>query len=165
MPESLPLLRSNQWARWVLVAGLIGLLFYVGVYDEKVFTWLTTASQRLLHLLGLDAWAQRLQQGTSGQVTTRSLPAMLLYGLSYTGICFGILTLLLPRPALRTALGLYGLVFALSALLLLGGKLAGDLPWAYQLGRRLIDFIVSPLPLIVLVPLLRWQHSPPQGQQ
>ena len=145
--------------RWLLAVFLVGLLFCLGTYDEAVFAWLTDACQHALRAVGLDTWAGRIQQGTSGQVTTRSLPAMLLYGLGYTSICLGILALLLPPPASRTALGLYALVFVLSALLLLGGKLAGDVAWAYQLGRRLIDFIVSPLPLIVLLPLLGWQYS------
>jgi hypothetical protein len=157
--------RSGQVARIILVLVLIGLLFYLGTYDEAVFAWLTTSCQQAIHALGLDALAQHVQQGTSGQVTARSLPAMLLYSFSYTGICLAILALLLPPPARRTALALYGLVFGLSAVLLLGAKLAGDVAWAYRLGRRLIDFIVSPLPLIVLLPLLRWQYSGNQSKK
>lgn len=165
MAEFLLSSRPGRATRWLLAALLVALLFCLGTYDEVVFAWLTKACRHTLHALGLDAWAGRIQQGTSGQVTTRSLPAMLLYGLGYTGICLAILALLLPPPARRTALGLYTLVFALSALLLAGGKLAGDVAWAYQLGRRLIDFIVSPLPLIVLLPLLGWQYSPSQARQ
>lgn len=159
MAELFLLPRSGRAVRVALVLVLLGLLFCLGTYDEAVFAWLTAACQRVLHALGLDALAQRVQQGTSGQVTTRSLPAMLLYGLGYTAVCLAILALLLPLPAWRPALALYALVFGLSALLVLGGKLAGDVAWAYQLGRRLIEFIVSPLPLIVLLPLLRWQYS------
>ena len=144
----------------MLALALLLLLFYIGTYDEAVFAWLTTTNQKALHALGLDALAQRVQQSTSGQVTHRNLFAMLVYGLGYTGICLTILALLLPPPARRTALALYALVFALSTLLIVGGKLAGDVAWAYQLGRRLIDFIVSPLPLIVLLPLLRWHYAP-----
>ncbi|OON66775.1 hypothetical protein B0919_21500 [Hymenobacter sp. CRA2] len=134
-------------------------MFWVGTYDETVFAGLTHGWQRVLTALGLADWAQRVQQGTSHQVTTRSLPAMLTYGLLYTGACLTLIWLLTARrQALRTAVLIYGSVFAASALLLIGGKLAGDAQWAYQLGRRLIDFIVSPLPVIALVPLLRWQR-------
>ncbi|RAK68343.1 hypothetical protein DLM85_09990 [Hymenobacter edaphi] len=147
--------------RLPLTALLAALLFWAGTYDVTVFAWLTAGWQRLLAAVGLSGLAQRIQQGISGDVTTRSLPAMLTYGLAYTGVCLLILALLIPRRALRTAGGLYLGVFALSALLLLGGKAAGDVRWAYQLGRRLIDFIVSPLPVIALVPLLRWHYAQP----
>ncbi|GAB3830634.1 XrtX-associated membrane protein [Hymenobacter jeollabukensis] len=148
--------------RLPLAALLAALLFWAGTYDVAVFAWLTAGWQRLLEAIGLSPLAQRIQQGISGDVTTRSLPAMLTYGLAYTSICLLILALLIPRRAMRTAAGLYLGVFALSALLLLGGKAAGDVRWAYQLGRRLIDFIVSPLPVIALVPLLRWHYAPPR---
>ncbi|MCC3159927.1 hypothetical protein LJ737_21995 [Hymenobacter sp. 15J16-1T3B] len=155
--------RALPWGTRLLLAGLLAaLLFWVGTYDVTVFTWLTAGWQRILAAIGLSDLVQHIQQGISGQVTTRSLPAMLTYGLAYTGICLLILALLVPRRAVRTALGLYLAVFALSALLLLGGKLAGDVAWAYQLGRRLIDFIVSPLPVIALVPLLRWHYAAAQ---
>lgn len=145
--------------RLTLAAALAALLFWVGTYDAIVFEWLTSGWQRILQTFGLHGLAQRIQQGTSGQITTRSLPAMLTYGLFYTSVCLLILALLIPRRALRTAGLLYVGVFVISALLLLGGKAAGDVQWAYQLGRRLIDFIVSPLPVVALVPLLRWQHA------
>jgi hypothetical protein len=147
--------------RLLLAALLVGLLFYVGTYDEPVFAWLTDAWQRLLHALGLGELAGRIQQGTSGQITKRSLPAMLTYGLAYSAVCLLILWLLVPRRALRLAFGLYGGIFAASALLLLLGKAAGDVPWLYKLGRQLIDFIVSPLPVAALVPLLRWYYANP----
>ena len=159
-PSELPHRRTLPWSLRLLLAALLAaLLFWTGTYDETVFAWLTAGWQRVLAAIGLNELAQRIQQGTSGQVTTRSVPAMLTYGLAYTGTCLLILALLVPRQALRTALGLYLGVFALSALLLLGGKAAGDVQWAYKLGRRLIDFIVSPLPVIALVPLLRWQFG------
>lgn len=138
---------------------LAGLLFWAGTFDTTVFAFLTRFWANALSLLGLADTARWVQSGISGQVTTRSLPAMLSYGLLYTSTCLLLLRLLLPQPgALRLALLLYATVFAASTALVLGGKLGGDIVWAYQLGRRLIDFIVSPLPVIVLLPLLYWYY-------
>jgi hypothetical protein len=145
----------------LLAALLLVLLFWVGTYDEPVFAWLSRAWQDLLGALGLDGLAARLQQGTSGHVTKRSLPAVLTYSLAYTSICLVIIALLVPPRAWRTALLVYGGVFAASAVLVLIGKAAGDVVWLYKLGRQLIDFIVSPLPMAALVPLLRWHYAPP----
>lgn len=150
------------WGRAVAVGALVGLLFWAGVYDETVFAGLNAAWQKILAALGLTTQLAALQRGVSGQVTKRSLPTMLTYGLLYTGTCLLLLRLILPRGGhrMRQALALYALVFVVCAALLLGGKLAGDVPWTYRLGRRLIDFIVSPLPVVVLVPLLYWQSRP-----
>ncbi|MCC2547243.1 hypothetical protein LJY25_12365 [Hymenobacter sp. BT175] len=138
------------------IAGLIVLVYCLGIYAEEVFAGLTSLWQTILRGLGLDETLSAVQQGVSGQVTTRSLPAMLSYGLLYTACCLALLGLLLGSVRrLKAALLLYAAVFGACTLLVVGGKLGGDVRWAYQLGRRLIDFIVSPLPVIVLAPLLR----------
>ncbi|MBC8085351.1 MAG: hypothetical protein H7Z21_19305 [Hymenobacter sp.] len=154
---------AARLGRVAAVAGLVALLFWAGVYDETVFAALNAGWHKLLTTLGLTGQLAAVQRGISGQVTKRSLPTMVSYSLLYTSVCLLLLRLLLPRGGhrMRRALGLYAAVFVVCGLLLLGGKLAGDVPWAYRLGRRLIDFIVSPLPVIVLVPLLRW-YAPPK---
>jgi hypothetical protein len=96
-------------------------------------------------------------QAVSGLITTRILPAVLTYSLLYTSACLGLLCAALYDTArMWVVLRLYAAVFGTCAVLLLGGKLLGDASWAYQLSCRLIDFIVSPLPVTILVPLLRW---------
>jgi len=139
---------------------LIALLFWVGVYDEPVFTFLTASWHKLFSAVGVADRLSVVQQGVSGEVTKRSLPAVFTYALLYTSVCLLLLRLLLPAHRRRLVLTLYGVVFCCCAVLLLAGKLSGVV-WPYQLGRRLIDFIVSPLPIIVLVPLLRWYAPGP----
>ncbi len=140
---------------------LVAALFLLGQYDNPVFAALTAGWHALFTALGLETLAQRLQSGVSGQVTTRSLPAMLSYGLLYSGCCLLLLALVLRTAArMRMVILLYAAVFGACVLLLLGGKLAGDVTWSYRLGRRLIEFIVSPLPVVMLVPLL-WRYQPP----
>lgn len=142
-------------ARWLLAAGLALALFMVGMQSDAVFAALTRAWQALFDLVGLGATAARLQQGTSGLVTTRSLPAMGTYSLLYVGGCLLLLHVLLrdgrrTRWAAQVYLGLLGLY----VLLLVVGRLGGNVPLAYKLGRRIIDFTISPLPVMILLPVL-----------
>ena len=142
--------------RTVAVSGLVAVLFWAGIYDEAVFNALNAGWQKLLTSLGLAEQLAAVQRGISTQVTKRSLPTMFTYGLLYTSTCLLLLRFLLPPGGhrMRRVVALYAVVFVACGLLLAGGKLAGDVPWAYRLARRLIDFIVSPLPVVVLLPLL-----------
>ena len=135
---------------------LVAVLFWAGVYDESVFALLTSAWRNLLTALGAADLLAAMQQSVSGEVTKRSLPVVATYAMAYTGVCLLLLRLLVPAGRMRLVLLLYLAVFGCCAVLLVAGKLTGGVPWIYQLSRRLIDFIVSPLPVLVLVILLRW---------
>lgn len=142
-------------ARWLLAGLLAAVLFLAGTESEAVFAALTRAWQAVLSWLGLAAVLSRWQQGTSQLVTTRSLPAMATYSLLYAGISLLLLHVLLrdsrrTRWAAQLYLGLLGLYLALVVV----GRLGGHLAWAYHAGRRIIDFIVSPLPVMILLPVL-----------
>lgn len=141
-------------ARWLLAGALALALFLLGMQSDAVFVALTRAWQALFDLAGLGALAARWQQGTSGLVTTRSLPAMGTYSLLFVGNCLLLLHVLLrdnrrTRWAAQVYLGLLGLY----VLLLVVGRL-GNVPLAYRLGRRIIDFTISPLPVMILLPVL-----------
>lgn len=142
-------------ARWLLAGLLVLVIFAAGMESEAIFATLTRAWQRILELLGLGAVLARWQHGTSNLVTTRSLPAMATYSLAYVGLCLLLLHVLLrdsrrTRWAAQVYLGLLGLY----VVLMLGGRLAGNLPWVLKLSRRIIDFVVSPLPAMILLPVL-----------
>lgn len=140
--------------RYAAIAGLVVVLFLLGMNSGPVYQFLTDIWAAVLPA-GL---ADSLRQGTSTLVTKKSLPAMLTYGIFYCSLCLLLIGLLLGTwRRLGLALTAYWLVFGTCALLLLLGKL-GHLDWAYQLARRLIDMVVSPLPVIILVPLLHWQR-------
>lgn len=140
--------------RYAAIIGLVVVLFLVGMNSGPVYEALTAAWAAVLPA----SLAESLRQGTSTLVTKKSLPAMLTYGLFYTSLCLLLIGLLLGTwRRLGLALTAYWLVFGACALLLLLGKI-GHLDWAYQLARRLIDMVVSPLPVIILVPLLHWQR-------
>jgi len=141
--------------RWLLAGLLAGALFWVGMESEVVFGVLTRGWQAVFSLLGQGNALAQMQQGTSHLVTTRSLPAMATYGLLYVAACLLLLHVLLrdgrrTRWAAQVYLGLLGLC----VLLLVVGRLGGNIAWAYKLGRRIIDFVISPLPVMILLPLL-----------
>lgn len=141
--------------RWALAAALALVLFVVGMESDTIFASLTRSWQVVFNLVGLGTLLARLQQGTSHLVTTRSLPAMGTYSLLYVGGCLLLLHVLL-RDGRRTrwAAQLYLGLLALYVLLMVGGRLGGNAEWAFKLSRRIIDFIVSPLPVMLLLPLL-----------
>jgi hypothetical protein len=135
---------------------LVLVLFYFGIHSDTVLTIIDQLWQRLLGVLGVAGHGAG-PQGISSLVTKRSLVSVGTYSVLYTGMCLLLLALALRHARrIRLAFLLYGAVFVACAALVLVGKLAGDAAWAYKLARRLIDFIVSPLPVIILVPLLRW---------
>ncbi|QKG56344.1 hypothetical protein GKZ68_06645 [Hymenobacter sp. BRD128] len=142
-------------ARWLLAAALVLVLFLLGIESDTVFAALTRAWQTLFELAGLGSWLARMQHGTSSLVTTRSLPAVVTYSLLYVGLCLLLLHVLLrdgqrTRWAAQVYLGLLGLYI----ILMLVGRLGGNASGVYNLGRRIIDFIVSPLPVMILLPVL-----------
>ena len=142
-------------ARWCLAVVLALVLFMVGVESDAIFAALTRGWQALFNLVGLGDTLARLQQGTSHLVTTRSLPAMGTYSLLYVGGCLLLLHVLL-RDGRRTRwiAQLYLGLLVLYVLLMVGGRLGGNAEWAFRLSRRIIDFTVSPLPVMMLLPLL-----------
>ena len=148
---ALPLTAS----RLAVAVGLVALIFGVGMASDAVFAALTRGWQSVFEAVGLGRFLVRLQQDTSTQVTTRSLPAMVTYSLLYVAGCLLLVHVLL-RSARRTwwAGQLYLGLLGLCALLLVVAKVGGNITWAYKLGRRIIDFVVSPLPVMLLVPLL-----------
>lgn len=172
MPESASLPPSaattGNWGHRAAIVALGLLLLLAGVYDELAFAVLDRGWLALLSALHLAGPAAALQAGIHQQVTHRALLPGLSYAALYVGSCLLLLRLLLPRlAAWRLALRLYGGVGLAYLLLLLVGKVGGDLSWAYRLSRHLLDFLVSPLPVLALVVLLRGSRpaGAPAGEQ
>lgn len=150
-----------RWGRWALVGGLIGLLLVLGVYDEPIHAVLTSAWLKGLAAVGLREKVAALQQGISGSIVKRLLPAVATYAACYLAVCLLLLRLLLPAPAQwRVVLQLYAGILAIYVVLVLVGKLAGDAAWAFRLSRHLLDFVVSPLPVAALYVLMKTGFGP-----
>lgn len=158
MPSaSFSLPATRRWA----AAGLIVLLLLIGTYDEQMFTFLTSAWQKLLAIIGLDRQATALQSGINGGITKRFLPAVATYAALYLAICLLLLRVLFPaRGQWHLVLQVYaGIAAAYIGLVLMAG-VAGNIPWAYLLSRQILDFMVSPLPVVGLCVLLRAGFGP-----
>lgn len=141
--------------RWLLAATLVALLLALGSSSEPLFAWLTRSWQAFFAEIGLGGWLQAVQPGASSEVARRSLPAVLSYAGLYLGISLLILRVLAPGPAQWwLAVRLYAAGALLYALLLLAGRLGGHAVPLYRAARHLIDFLVSPLPVMLLAVLL-----------
>ena len=145
----------NRWLRWPLVFLLLVLLVLLGAYDAQLLRALSKGWQLVLNGLHLNGAAAALRPGSEQQGPHRpSLAGSSYIGL-YLGGCLLLLRLLLPQPRQwRTALRVYGGIAFAYFLLLLISKL-GSWAWAYYLSQDLLHFLVSPLPVLALVALLR----------
>ena len=154
--------------RWLMVAVLVLALLLIGVFDEALLTFLTVGWQKALAAMGLQRYAESLQEGINGGITKRLLPAVATYAGLYLVLCLLLLRVLLPTPGQwRLVLLVYaGIVCAYVAIVLLA-KVIGNAEWAYRLSRQLLDFLVSPLPVVGLYVLLRagFGHSGPRVEQ
>lgn len=138
---------------------LIVLLFAATMYNEKIYAEIGSLWQKLFSpIVSTPSSTLPLQSDSLvGQLThqPRNIPAIVLYSLLYLCACILLLFLILPHPQQRK-LVLISYAFAgfLVVFLLLGSVIGGKL--LLTLNTQLIHFIVSPMPVIVLAPLLRW---------
>ena len=143
-----------QAGRVAICLVLVAALVLVGFYQTDVFAFLTRAWNTALTAAGLAGLLARLQQGTNPEITKSSLPAIITGSLVYIGVCVLVFYLLL-RSGARTwwVVRVYLVLFGVCLLLLLLGKVTGTVLF-YRMARRIIDLTVSPVPLILLLPLL-----------
>ena len=150
-------LRIFFWLRLLL---LLAVLLLLGVYSEQIIAWLIVAWPKLLGAVGLDQLALRLQQGLNGGIAKRPLPAVATYAVLYLATCLLLLRLVLSPTQWLVAVRLYGLGLGLYVLITVLAKLTGNVAWVYRLGRQLLDFMVSPLPVAGLYVLFRAGYGP-----
>ena len=159
-----PRTRTAYWqilsiARIVGIIVLVVVLFAATLNNESLYVSFGHFWQKLFATTGLARHPPTLLQshGAIGQLThrERDIPAVLSYSVLYLGGCLSLLFLLLPYPSQRRLVVIsYSLAGVMALLLLLGSKL-GSLNLVL-LNSQLIHFIVSPMPVIVLAPLLWW---------
>lgn len=149
-----PHFTRKPWPRRAAIAGLAGLLFLTGIYDAQLLAALSKGGQALLGLVGVAGAAG--PAATSPDAPHRPSLAFAGYAALYLGLCLLLLRLLLRLPAQwLLARRVYGGIIATYVLLVLVSKIGGNLLWAYRLSRYLLGFIISPLPVLLLVVLLR----------
>ena len=154
-PTATPSPRRRSAAEWALLGGLVAALLWLGHAGPHMNGLLAPLFAKTIPTVQLQAGGATL--------TTRSLPAMLTYGLLYVGL--SILTLhvaLADRRRTRIVLLAYGAAFALIGGLLVVGRLTGLAATLTPLARALIDGglgggggLLSPLPVLLLVAFFR----------
>src|SRR4051812_30920084 len=91
LPESWRLPPSFSLKRAVVLFGLILILFCFGLYTEQIYLSLDKVFLNLFTSLGLSSLLRQSQAEVSTQITMRSWPTMISYGIIY--ICLGFLIL------------------------------------------------------------------------
>lgn len=136
-----------------MVLGMLVLaIFLVGAWRDAFFIVLDAAVFKLVAWAELDGYYSMLLQHTHEKITMRGLPSMLLYGLLYCLLCLTSLVVYFgQKRKVLLAAGFYGCIFALCLLLIFMGKIFSDFIPAYNLARRLIEMIVSPLPVVLFI--------------
>ena len=155
--------RPTRIIRLVVAILFIAALFGATMNNETLYAVFGNFWQKFLSQVGSPSSQQASATlGTHTAIdqitnTSRNAPAVLIYGFLYVGICLTILVLLLPITAQRKAVFTF---YGVSILVFIGLVVAGNLGGTVllQLSSQLIHFIVSPLPVVVLVPLLRWYY-------
>lgn len=153
-------------ARRALCYGLVALLILIRLFEDELCAGLEAAWQRLSSVLPAPAWlaaagaaAERSLQHLSSR--PHSVVVELLYDATYVGLCVGLLCALLPAGrGWRWSLWIYGGFGLISLLLILLGQGVG-LPLLTNLASQLLHGLLSPLPVMVLVPLLWLQSAQP----
>jgi hypothetical protein len=148
-------MNKRPLSQWVLIGVVGAALIVLGFYDVLVRQWLAD-------LFTDNAAAVPPPVRSSGGLTTRNVPAMVVYGLSYIGLSIAFLHLFLANLSrTRIVLLTYGAALGLIGALLVAGRVLGLGDVLTPIARELIDGggsgggILSPLPILLLLAVFR----------
>ena len=155
-----PMVAGFSWLRALLIAVLVVSLLLLNYYDHALQAWLTARWYQLSADPGspVGHLAAILQGHLPKAVAKRPLPVLLTFLGSYLTVSLLLLRLLLPQPgswavAWRTYAGLMSIYVALLLVAKLGGS---HLAWAYPLARLVVELLGTPIPIAILVILLKY---------
>ena len=152
LPERIQNVFSVINKRKLVLFCLFLILFFTGVFTEKIYLLLDRFFYFLSTKAGFLSFLNRSQAGVSTLITMRSWPTMVTYGLGFTGLCFITLHVYFNDIwKTKITAALYASLFLVCISLILVGKIAPDLNWAYMLSRRIIELVVSPFPVVLLI--------------
>lgn len=158
-PVAAPATSTWLTARTGVGAALVLVLVLVSIFQSNVVAALSAGWTQLL-ATG-PAWLRQVPGATAGDVPAGVSHLALPVGTAFLGMFIGIsllgLRLLLPGRAWRLVWGSYAGI-GLACLLLLALGRVGAGPGTYRLGRVLLDFLASLLPVAGLLVLL-WRPT------
>lgn len=141
---------------WIALAVVGAALLTLGIYDVPLRQWLTEQ-----FTAGAVGTPPPVAAG-GATLTTRNVPAMVVYGLLYVGLSIAFLHLFLADARkTRIVLLAYAATFALIGGLLVAGRVLGLGATLTPMARELIDGggigggILSPLPILLLIAAFR----------
>ena len=141
---------------WLALGVVAAALLALGIYDEPLRHWLTG-----LFTTGGGGTPPPVAAG-GATLTTRNVPAMLVYGLLYVGLSIAFLHLFLADiRKTRIVVLAYVATFGLIGGLLVAGRVLGLGATLTPMARELIDGggigggILSPLPILLLIAVFR----------
>ncbi len=141
---------------WLALGVVAVALLALGIYDEPLRHWLTG-----LFTTGGGGTPPPVAAG-GATLTTRNVPAMLVYGLLYVGLSIAFLHLFLADiRKTRIVVLAYVATFVLIGGLLVAGRVLGLGATLTPMARELIDGggigggILSPLPILLLIAVFR----------
>ncbi|MBG8553043.1 XrtX-associated membrane protein [Hymenobacter guriensis] len=144
-------------ARLLWICGLLvlaGFLFCLGAYEKDILGQLNVVWHRYSTYL-----PTALTGSADPAITRLPVPVVGFYTLLYICLCLLLLRLLVVTSLrFRFILAAYAVSLGACLVLLVLAKLLSGALGLYQLSRNLIDFIVSPLPIMVLAPLVYWYY-------
>ncbi|AIZ62810.1 hypothetical protein PK28_02340 [Hymenobacter sp. DG25B] len=127
-------------------------LFVLGQFDEQVFTGLARLWRAGMALMG-PAGQYLLQAGTHTQLTSHGMPVALTYRVLYLGLSILLLRVLLRGRFQWQIVLAYAGAFLTGCMLLAVGQ-GLHLQVMSLLAHQLIDFLCSPLAVLLAYPLL-----------
>jgi exosortase/archaeosortase family protein len=153
---------ASSWltARTGLGVALLAVLVLVSIFQSNIVAALSRSWAALL-ATG-PAWLHHVPGAVAGDVPASVSHLALPVGAAFFGLVLGLsllsLWLLLPGRAWRLAWGCYAGIGLACLLLLALGRVGGGEPSVYRLGRLLLDFLASLLPVAALLVLL-WRPA------
>jgi exosortase/archaeosortase family protein len=153
---------ASSWltARTGLGVALLAVLVLVSIFQSNIVAALSRSWAALL-VTG-PAWLHHVPGAVAGDVPASVSHLALPVGAAFFGLVLGLsllsLWLLLPGRAWRLAWGCYAGIGLACLLLLALGRVGGGEPSVYRLGRLLLDFLASLLPVAALLVLL-WRPA------
>ena len=152
LPERTLKAFSVGYKRKLVLFCLFLILFFAGVFTEKLYLLLDQFYYFLSTKAGFLSFLNNSQAEVSTLITMRSWPTMVSYGLGFTGLCFITLHVYFnDRWKTKITAAFYASLFLLCFCLIVLGKIVPDFNWAYMLSRRIIELVVSPFPVALLI--------------
>jgi magnesium-transporting ATPase (P-type) len=159
--------RSQTWINQHLLIGskkrrnlvlffLFSLVLISGIFSKQIQHGLDESYYFIFQKIGLRNMLKNSRQTVSTRLTKGNWISMVSYAVMYIFLCFTTLHFYFnnARKTLTT-LSIYLVLLGLCVLLVLIGKGLGDIAWPLLLTRRIIEILISPLPVIFLMAALR----------